>query len=104
MADKSWTVRVFIKAATSGDPGVEDHTRRFSVKGSHADKAATIARARLEELGAEVVSLSHAPERVIIATVSREPRKGPPTTLVAHLERPTKAYPIGGTRKKGAGR
>lgn len=97
MAEKRFKVRVFIKAAAPGDPGREDPARAFNVPASTPDKAATIVRARLEEQGAEVVSLSHAPERGIVATIGREPRKGPPTTLVANVARERPA-------KKGAGR
>lgn len=103
MAERRFKVRVFVKAETSGDPAREDLSRAFNLQASHADKAALFARVRLEEQGLEVVSVSHAPENGIVVTVGREPRKGPPTTLVAHVAR-ERPRPVPAPRKKGARR
>ena len=88
MAEKRFKVRVFVKAETSGDPGREDPSRAFNLSASNADKARAIATARLEESGAVVLSLSNAPDNGLCVTIGREPRKGPPTTLVANVARP----------------
>lgn len=85
MAQRTYRVRVFVKAVDPTAPAGEDHNRGFSLQTSNPDKAATIARARLEDAGAEVLSVSHGPENVVLATISRERRKGPPTTLVASV-------------------
>lgn len=100
MAEKRFKVRVFVKAASSQDPGREDPSRAFNLSASHADKARAIATARLEEQGCEVVSISHAPDNGLVATIGREPRKGPPTTLVANVARERPKAPA----RKGAAR
>ena len=102
MATKRFKVRVFIKAESPRDPGREDHSLAFNLEASNADKARAIATARLEEQGKAVVSISHAPDNGLVATIGREPRVGPPTTLVANVARPRPSSKKTPTRKAGA--
>lgn len=87
MAERRFKVRVFVQAEVPGDPGREDFSRSFNLTARHADKAAAQVRARLAEAGLEVLSISHAPENGIVATVGREPRKGAPA-IVARVASP----------------
>lgn len=99
MPERRYKVKVYIKAADSRDPGREDPGRAFNFSSTTFDKALRVARGRLEEQGMEVVSISHAPDFGIVATVAREPRKGAPSVLVANAPRDRKVL-----ARKGAGR
>jgi hypothetical protein len=83
MAMRAYRVRVLVKPDDPKGKAAEDLSRGFSVQASNPDKAATIARARLEANGADIHTVSHAPGNEILVVVLREPRKTPPTTLVA---------------------
>lgn len=85
MAERRFKVRVFTKSVTPGEPGREDLSKAFNIAASHPDKAALFARVRLEELGHEVLAISHAPNGGIVATIGRDSRVGPPTVLTAKV-------------------
>lgn len=88
MSEKRYKVTVLIKAHDPRDPGTVDASRAFNLAASTPDKAATLARARLEGLGATIAAISHGPGGVIYVTLERTPRKAPPATLVAAVDGP----------------
>jgi hypothetical protein len=99
MATKRFKVRVFRKAKDPRDPGKEEPSLAFNIEAKHPDHAATLVRAKLEAQGCDVVSLSHAPDQGIVATIALGARTGPATTLVAHLatvkdDRPTSKHRV----------
>lgn len=85
MAEHNYRVRVFVKNVKPEEPGREDATKAFNIQTSNPDKAAALARSRLEGAGLAVLGLSHGPERSIVVSVSREPRGGPPKTVTARV-------------------
>jgi hypothetical protein len=59
----------------------------FSFTERTFDRASLYARARLESRGFDVLTVAHGPDRVIVATVSPEPRKTPPLLISGGAKR-----------------